>query len=60
IVKMVTLARVVPEAALFAFAALTLMIAVVLMFDPMLLWDLVDDLRAGRAPSAAPRREARR
>ncbi|KAB0630678.1 paraquat-inducible protein A, partial [Burkholderia stagnalis] len=49
-----------PEAALFAFAALTLMIAVVLMFDPMLLWDLVDDLRAGRAPSAAPRREARR
>ncbi|WP_321874586.1 paraquat-inducible protein A, partial [Burkholderia ubonensis] len=33
IVKMVSLARVVPEAALFAFAALTLMIAVVLMFD---------------------------
>ncbi|WP_084900768.1 paraquat-inducible protein A [Burkholderia ubonensis] len=51
IVKMVTLARVVPEAALFAFAALTLMIAVVLMFDPQMLWDIADDLRAGRAPS---------
>ncbi|WP_346778762.1 paraquat-inducible protein A [Burkholderia sp. Ac-20353] len=51
IVKMVTLARVVPEAALFAFAALTLMIAVVLMFDPGMLWDIADDLRAGRAPS---------
>ncbi|NHV28575.1 paraquat-inducible protein A [Burkholderia sp. D-99] len=54
IVKMVSLARVVPAAALFAFAALTLMTAVVLMFDPMLLWDLVDDLRAGRDTTALP------
>lgn len=51
IVKMVSLARVVPETSLFAFAALTLMIAVVLMFDPRALWDLADDLRAGRSPS---------
>ena len=51
IVKMVSLARVVPEAALFAFGALTLMIAVVLMFDPRTLWDIADDLRAGRSPA---------
>ncbi|AJY12619.1 paraquat-inducible protein A [Burkholderia dolosa] len=50
IVKMVSLARVVPEAALFAFGALTLMLAVVLMFDPRTLWDVADDLRAGRSP----------
>ncbi|VWB28704.1 paraquat-inducible protein A [Burkholderia arboris] len=64
IVKMVSLARVVPDAALFAFAALTLMIAVVLMFDPRTLWDIADDLRAGRSPgqpdSAAPLPEAAR
>jgi paraquat-inducible protein A len=64
IVKMVSLARVVPEAALFAFAALTLMLAVVVMFDPRALWDIADDLRAGSAPSrgrnAAPLPEAPR
>ncbi|RQS34752.1 paraquat-inducible protein A [Burkholderia sp. Bp8992] len=64
IVKMVSLARVVPDAALFAFGALTLMIAVVLMFDPRTLWDLADDLRAGRSPGqpdpAAPLPEAPR
>lgn len=52
IVKMVSLARVVPDAALFAFGALTLMIAVVLMFDPRTVWDIADDLRAGRSPGA--------
>ncbi len=50
IVKMVSLARVVPEAALFAFAALTLMLTVVVMFDPRALWDLADELRDA-APS---------
>ncbi|NHV31249.1 paraquat-inducible protein A [Burkholderia sp. D-99] len=63
IVKMVSLARVVPDAALFAFAALTLMIAVVLMFDPRTLWDIADDLRAGRSPEQpddAPLPEAAR
>ncbi|EGD02094.1 paraquat-inducible protein A [Burkholderia sp. TJI49] len=54
IVKMVSLARVVPEAALFAFGALTLMIAVVLMFDPRTLWDIADELRARRAGGAPP------
>ncbi|WP_321967813.1 paraquat-inducible protein A [Burkholderia cepacia] len=52
IVKMVSLARVIPGAGLFAFAALTLMLAVVSMFDPTRLWDLVDDLHAGRTPSS--------
>ncbi|WP_322024741.1 paraquat-inducible protein A [Burkholderia sp. BCC1977] len=51
IVKMVSLARVVPDAALFAFGALTLMTAVVLMFDPRTLWDMADELRAGRSPA---------
>jgi len=44
IVKMVSLARVIPEAALFAFGALTLMIAVVVTFDPRTLWDVADAL----------------
>ncbi|MBI0326280.1 paraquat-inducible protein A [Burkholderia plantarii] len=59
IVKMVSLARVVPEAALFAFGVLTLMLAVVVMFDPRALWDVADALRArrdgapdGKAPGA--------
>lgn len=56
IVKMVSLARVVPEAALFAFGALTLMLAVVMMFDPRTLWDVADDLR--RAPHPGPARGA--
>lgn len=55
IVKMVSLAHVVPEAALFAFAALTLMLAVVVMFDPCTLWDIADDLRRGAARSRGQR-----
>ncbi len=46
IVKMVSLARVIPEAALFAFGVLTLMLAVVVTFDPRILWDLADELGA--------------
>ena len=49
IVKMVSLARVIPEAALFAFGALTLMFMVVLLFDPRTLWDMADELNARRA-----------
>jgi|GEM_PF-55307 len=45
IVKMVSLARVIPETALFAFGALTLMITVVLTFDARTLWDVADALR---------------
>jgi paraquat-inducible protein A len=46
IVKLVSIARVIPETALFAFAALTLMITVVAMFDFRRLWDIADSLRA--------------
>jgi paraquat-inducible protein A len=51
IVKMTSLAHVIPEAALFAFGALTLMLAVVVMFDPRTLWDIADALPARRAQS---------
>lgn len=44
LVKMVSLARVIPEAALFAFGTLTLMFAVVVTFDPRVLWDVADEL----------------
>lgn len=58
IVKMVSLARVIPEAALFAFGALTLMITVVLTFDARTLWDVADALResarAARRGDAGP------
>ena len=49
IVKMVSLARVIPEAALFAFGVLTLMFMVVVLFDPRTLWDMADELNARRA-----------
>lgn len=45
IVKLVSISRVMPETALFAFAALTLMLAVVAMFDFRRLWDIADSLR---------------
>jgi paraquat-inducible protein A len=44
IVKMVSLARVIPEAAMFAFGALTLMFVVVVTFDPRTLWDVAEGL----------------
>jgi paraquat-inducible protein A len=56
IVKMVSLARVIPETALFAFGALTLMFTVVLTFDSRTLWDIADALRdreAGRRAGTA-------
>lgn len=48
IVKMVSLARVVPD------AALTLMMVVVVMFDPRALWDMADELRGRAARSRRP------
>jgi paraquat-inducible protein A len=43
----------VPGAALFAFGALTLMLVLVLMFDPRTLWDFAEDIRARRATQPA-------
>lgn len=57
IVKMVSLARVIPEAALFAFGALTLMFAVVVTFDPRVLWGLADRL-GDRSARPLPRTAA--
>ncbi|WP_321800065.1 paraquat-inducible protein A [Caballeronia sp. J97] len=53
LVKMVSIARVIPEAALFAFGALTLMFAVVVSFDPRALWDIASRLDARGATSRA-------
>ena len=54
IVKMTSLARVIPEAALFAFGALTLMLAVVVMFDPRALWDIADGILARQRHGVPP------
>ncbi|CAB3966582.1 MULTISPECIES: paraquat-inducible protein A [Burkholderia] len=59
IVKMVSLAQVVPEAALFAFATLTLLLAVAAAFDPRALWDVADALRERAAGGPARRATAR-
>jgi paraquat-inducible protein A len=53
LVKMVSIARVIPEAALFAFGALTLMFAVVVSFDPRALWDLAEKLGQRGEPRRA-------
>ena len=61
IVKMTSLARVIPEIAMFAFGALTFLIAALVTFDPRDLWDLADEtivritaLRLHAARSAGP------
>ncbi|MEJ0003315.1 MAG: paraquat-inducible protein A [Pararobbsia sp.] len=43
VVKMTSIARVIPEIALFAFGALTFLIAALVSFNPRDLWDLADD-----------------
>jgi paraquat-inducible protein A len=48
---------VIPEAALFAFGVLTLMFAVVVTFDPRVLWDLADEL-GDRSQRPLPRTSA--
>ncbi len=52
VIKMTSLAHVVPHPGLFAFGALTLLLALVLAVDPKALWDLADDM----APRPPPRR----
>ncbi|KAK49677.1 paraquat-inducible protein A [Caballeronia jiangsuensis] len=58
LVKMVSIARVIPEAALFAFGALTLMFAVVVSFDPRALWDIATEL--GRRDATQPANSRKR
>ncbi|WP_426399172.1 paraquat-inducible protein A [Ralstonia sp. R-29] len=59
-VKMVSLARVIPGAGLFAFGALTMLLALVSRFDPHRLWHACDEIEApdGATPSAALRADA--
>ena len=50
VVKMTSLATVLPQPGLFAFGALTLMLAIVVSFDPKALWNLGDDLTRQALP----------
>ncbi len=61
IVKMVSLARVIPGTSLFAFGALTLMFCVIAAFDPCMLWEIRDEVanRGGAFIERAPRRARR-
>ncbi|VVD75622.1 paraquat-inducible protein A [Pandoraea eparura] len=56
IMKMVSLARVIPETSLFAFGALTLMFCVIAACDPRMLWELRDEVmnRGGAEPTVHP------
>ncbi|RQS09425.1 PqiA/YebS family transporter subunit [Burkholderia sp. Bp8998] len=56
IVKMVSLARVIPGTSLFAFGALTLMFCVIAAFDPGMLWEMRDEVMHGGAPAGLTRR----
>jgi paraquat-inducible protein A len=53
LVKMASIARVLPEAALFAFGALTFLIAAVVSFDPRNLWRIAAELPQ-RTPPRPP------
>lgn len=58
-IKMTGMARVMPEPALFAFGALTLMLAVVAHFDPRTLWDIGDRIGEHRGRHAGGAHAAR-
>ncbi|MGK5022180.1 paraquat-inducible protein A [Janthinobacterium sp. LB2P10] len=53
VVKMSSLATVLPQPGLFAFGALTLLLAIVVSFDPKALWNLGDDLTPQAQPGIA-------
>lgn len=50
VVRSASLATVVPQPGLFAFGALTLLLAIVVSFDPKALWNLGDDLTRQALP----------
>lgn len=49
LVKLSSTASILPGVALWAFAALTVLLAAVLMFDPRHLWDLAEELAGSHA-----------
>lgn len=49
LVKLSSTASILPGVALWAFAALTLLLAAILMFDPRHLWDLAEELEGSPA-----------
>ncbi|WP_199031664.1 paraquat-inducible protein A [Ralstonia sp. ASV6] len=53
-VKMVSLARVIPGAGLFAFGALTVLLAAVSRFDPHRLWHACDEIKARNSAALPP------
>jgi paraquat-inducible protein A len=55
IVKMTSLAQVLVQPGLFAFGALTLLLAVVVSFDPVILWNMGEHLPGPERPGAASR-----
>jgi paraquat-inducible protein A len=54
VIKMTSLARVVPHPGLFAFGALTLLSALVMRYEPRALWALGDRVAPRQARHAAP------
>ena len=54
ILKMVSIAQVIPGIGLFAFGALTVMLAVIAAFDPGMLWEVCDEMKI-RRPAGIPR-----
>jgi len=54
IIKMTSLARVSTQPGLYAFAVLTVLLAVVFAYEPRLLWNIGDDLTRPAAPPPPP------
>lgn len=58
IVKLTSLATVLPGPALWAFVALTVLLTAVMSFDPRGFWDMVEDAAVGDAPDTGQARAA--